>query len=1190
MLTGEDAKRVEALEKETDEFYQAGKFTEAQAPASKALEIRRRFQGEQHWQTGDARRLLEVLKQIAALPADARAELARTLVLAREAARVEEQGRYAEGTPLRRQVLEIYRRHLGADHLETATGMEDLAVNLTNSRFYAEAQPLYEKALALRREALGEAHPGTAQSYDELAINLNAQGKYGEAEPSFQKALAISRQVWGEAHTNTALYYNNLATNLSAQGKYAEAEPLFRKALALHRQLVGETHPGTAQCYHNLGANLKAEGKYAEAEPLCRKALALHRQLMGEAHPYTAQCYNTLASNLRAEGKYSEAEPLDQKALAIRRQVLGESHPHTAQSYNNLAFHLHVQGKYSEAEPLFRKALRIRQQTLGEAHPHTAQSYNNLAENLAEQGKYAEAEPSFRRALGIRRQVLGETHPDTAQSYNNLAGSLHAQGQYAEAEAVLQKALAIHRQALGEAHPHTAQSYSNLAFILNAQGKYAEAERLFLKALAIHRQALGEAHGDTARTCHNLAYNLNLQGKSQEAQELWLQGSTILNIARLRSGTSGLERAYFDSGHSTRHLLIHSLVRDGKATDAWHHLENSLARGLLDEVSAGLAQPLPEADRQRVQTLSATLDQVEKQIAALLNIKEQTETSRGRLQGLLQQRREAETELARIAADQAAREVYDLDRIQGQLPAQAALVTWVDASALPGGGDANGVHWACVVRHRGKPTWIKLPGSGPKEAWTKDDDDLMRQLRRTLKTPRDRKQMLKQAVAQRLTPLEACLRGDAENPPVKHLLVTPAWSMAGIPVEVLTDQYTISYVPSGTLFARLRAQRRPSAGQTASAPRLLALGDPNFQRPALPPPAAGPLPENGLLISHVVPQSNAAQSGIRAGDVLLKYAGIQLATLADLKTALGQQPQAKPGDETRVELAIWRDGKTLEVRVRPGPLGINTSPRAAKEEILAQRDGDQALRASRGKGWKELLGTRREVAAIARLFDRPLILFGSEASEQRLDQLAAAGELKRFRYLHFATHGEVNPVIALESALILAQDQLPDPVDQILAGKYPYDGKLTAAEMRRWKLDADLVTLSACETGLGERLGGEGYLGFAQALIPAGARSLVVSLWQVDDEATALLMQRFYQNLLGQRGQPPLPKAEALREAKRWLRDLTDKEVNQLIKDLPKVPRSGKVPLEKEAKSLPERRPYADPHYWSAFILIGDPY
>ena len=176
----------------------------------------------------------------------------------------------------------------------------------------------------------------------------------------------------------------------------------------------------------------------------------------------------------------------------------------------------------------------------------------------------------------------------------------------------------------------------------------------------------------------------------------------------------------------------------------------------------------------------------------------------------------------------------------------------------------------------------------------------------------------------------------------------------------------------------------------------------------------------------------------------------------------------------------------------------------------------------------------------------------------------------------------------MRSALILAQDDLPDPLQQALTGKKGYDGRLTAAQiMRTWKLDAELITLSACETGLGKYQGGEGYLGFAQALFVAGSRSLVLSQWQVDDNATALLMTRFYENLLGKRKglAKPMPKAEALREAKEWLRGLTAKEVDQALVQLPRG-----EPREKPAVPVPAAvHPYAHPYYWAAFILIGDP-
>src|SRR5262249_24323203 len=158
-------------------------------------------------------------------------------------------------------------------------------------------------------------------------------------------------------------------------------------------------------------------------------------------------------------------------------------------------------------------------------------------------------------------------------------------------------------------------------------------------------------------------------------------------------------------------------------------------------------------------------------------------------------------------------------------------------------------------------------------------------------------------------------------------------------------------------------------------------------------------------------------------------------------------------------------------------------------------------------------------------------VLGERACESTVQELARSGRMKGFRFLHFAVHGESDPRNAYRSALILAPD--PDRPDDPPA--LDSDGTITAEQIARtWELDADLVVLSGCETGLGRAAGGEGYLGCAQPLFAKGARSLVLSLWKVDDNATALLMTRFYRNLLGRRAglKAPMPKAEALAEAK----------------------------------------------------------
>ena len=135
--------------------------------------------------------------------------------------------------------------------------------------------------------------------------------------------------------------------------------------------------------------------------------------------------------------------------------------------------------------------------------------------------------------------------------------------------------------------------------------------------------------------------------------------------------------------------------------------------------------------------------------------------------------------------------------------------------------------------------------------------------------------------------------------------------------------------------------------------------------------------------------------------------------------------------------------------------------------------------------------------------------------------------MRAFRYLHFATPGLLDDQHPMRSALILVQDRPPGPPGAVRKGPAASEGRLTAERiLRGWKLDAELVTLSACQTALGQEGGGEGYLGFSQALFLAGARSVVLSLWEVDDRASALLMVRFYQNWLGKRPglDRPLPK------------------------------------------------------------------
>jgi CHAT domain-containing protein len=177
---------------------------------------------------------------------------------------------------------------------------------------------------------------------------------------------------------------------------------------------------------------------------------------------------------------------------------------------------------------------------------------------------------------------------------------------------------------------------------------------------------------------------------------------------------------------------------------------------------------------------------------------------------------------------------------------------------------------------------------------------------------------------------------------------------------------------------------------------------------------------------------------------------------------------------------------------------------------------------------KDLRFAEVEARAIADLFPQSRLLLRKEASETNFKK--AGGVFSR---IHFATHGQFQADDPLSSGLFLAGDG-------------DNDGILTVSELYSMTLDADLITLSACETGLGKIANGDDVVGLTRGFLYAGSRSIVASLWSVEDKATAALMSAFYENL------PKLSKREALREAQ-----------------------------------LKTRQDFPHPFFWAAFQLTG---
>lgn len=199
----------------------------------------------------------------------------------------------------------------------------------------------------------------------------------------------------------------------------------------------------------------------------------------------------------------------------------------------------------------------------------------------------------------------------------------------------------------------------------------------------------------------------------------------------------------------------------------------------------------------------------------------------------------------------------------------------------------------------------------------------------------------------------------------------------------------------------------------------------------------------------------------------------------------------------------------------------------------------------------QLLSTRDEVLGIQRVFKKSFgawgrfedwlvgktkIYFENEANEQRVK----SGDLQKYRYVHFATHGFANESTPELSGLVF----MPDSTSM-------EDDVLHLNEVYNLALNAELVALSACETGVGKVAMGEGMISLARGFFYAGARNLLVSQWQVNDQSTSQLMIKFYEEMLSGKS-----KAASLNAAQ-----------NYLIRAYPNA--------------------YSAPFYWAPYVIIG---
>lgn len=817
-------------------------------------------------------------------------------------------------------------------------------------------------------------------------------------------------------------------------------------------------------------------GDYEQALELARKALAVTEAAVGPEHADTAERLVDLARLHRALGDYPQAAALLERALGIRTRVLGPEHAKTGSAHHDLGMVHLALGNLERARFHLEKGLAIRWKALGPDHPSVAYSLKILGLLLIERGDLLAARSLLDQALVIQRRALGDDHLYVAETLIVLGQLLADLGDFAGANTSLEKALAIRTDALGEDHPLVGEALTSLGRLRLRQGDFTGAALALRTALKAQPKRLPADHPAVAELT-------SLMGEA-----LLFSGDRAGAMALLAPAADRLERAL-----GPDHLKTAAAQRR-LALAYW-------AEGKLDQA-------------RRIHHRAALAVQ-----AATIPLFDAT-SERERL-ALVHHRRNYFDEFVDLfdrPGDE--RLVYEaVLRIKGVV----AETVSIQRRALLASADKKlreKIHRAGLIRRELATLAFQVyePGLADNQAriqkLVREKDEIEREL----------------ATAGQLFHQQERLTAPS----------LPALCERLAADEVLVD------------FMRYKHWAPPAAGQPGDGHRaaqylaFVVRGDACDTPVRVELGPAGPIDRDVAMIGLLIRGQASLVRLRRVGRRLrARIWEPLLATIGPHRTVwlvpdgqLNMVPfAALPGDgsdDYLIETFTFShlaSGRELIQPEGPAPRpgtgallvgGVDYGRPAAPP---SDQDDDLTgpLARSNSEGLEllplpALPATADEVAQVAELLAgsqtnlAPSVLTGKAASEAAV---VAASPGKRI--IHLATHGFfsaepqdgpprlLNPL--LQSGLVLARGQTAE------------DGLLTAEEVTAMDLrGTELVVLSACDTGLGEVVAGEGVMGLRRAFSQAGARALIMSLWTIPDADTRQLMEAFYERVVADPG------------------------------------------------------------------------
>lgn len=958
-----------------------------------------------------------------------------------------------------------------------------------------KALPYYEKALAAARKINNRDLIAT-NLFNTGAVYYRAYNQYDKALARMQESEKIFRQLGDNKSLAIVLF--NLGKVYNAMGRYDKSLPLFNESLRINRQLKNQQ--GIAVTLNLIGNAYAGLGQYDKPLAYYQEALGILRRINNQIE---------LATTLRYIGDaYCDLMERD-KALTYYNQALdilkrANSRFDLAIMYGNLGALYKELDQYDKALSCYDQSLRLGRQIDNSAIVATA--LNNIGNAYASLGKSGEALSNYRQALNMEKKL--ERPHKRALVLNNIGMEYFRIGLYNDALSYLNEALRLERQ-INNAHSIAAR-LNNIGAVYLRQKKFSEAERVFLE-----RKELGKRIAKT-RLIHAGLTEVYIETKRYDAA-----------LALLRE----LPPGWRDSRN--RRLEYHTEY--GMALKGKGDLRGA-ARELLKAVSIIEEIRKEAGDRGSFFAGGGYISRVKPYNELMAVCAEMSLRGYG-----------PDDSLKKYGGDPASAAFYfaEMTKARALLEIMAGAVRKYEDPQIPAGiksREANILKELAAIEDswdatfsRGEAAVQKL--SEKKQRLTRELDQLVAGLRKN--------HALYAAINYPVPIL-------ARDLPLKENEILLEFGISSDAV------FTFAAGKGGAI--RIFKKDISRERLTGEIKKFIAPLSSPMRHNEFSLRLAGGLYD--LLLSDALKNLKESERLIIIPDGILgllpfealvangEFVGDKWTiTYNQSATALALSRLVKRSPAPRPLLAI---GNPVFDKADPRYVSYKqgkSRPLLASDLKKYQYRGISLVpkpgAAGSAVNWETvsfppLPETEDEIRAIAKLLgvrpEPPDILLGVDASETNFRK----APLKDYRYLHFATHADLPGRVQgiQEPFIILGQ----------VENRGGDNGFLTLSEVLGLKLNAEMVVLSACSTGQGSMMEGEGVANFARAFQHAGSRSVVVSLWEVASNAAVEFMNSFYRNINAGKSE-----AEALRLARR---DIKEK--------------------------------YPNPFFWSVFVLYGE--